>query len=100
NVEAVLEEIDREKYALKPLYQYWNTKDKANTKEDEDFIYHHFFQSEEQALFVKVVLEHGEIEVQFFYRIGDKEIEAWALETHHHLRQKFGEKRVQAFNVL
>ena len=100
NMERVLALLNLEQEGMNIVFKYWQTDDSSNADTSKDFPYQYLFKSIDKHLLVWISLEHRELNVIFYYDLADPELETWVIDTHHQLRQAFGESKTPVFKVL
>ena len=99
-VESVLQQLDFEKFAFKPIFKNWLTDDSKDAKISDDYVYEYVFKSETKQMLIHFLSQHKTLQVQFLYNLNDLEAEKWILETNHSLRSIHGVQKMPGFKVL
>jgi hypothetical protein len=100
-VEAILQEMELDKYDFTTVFKNWSTEDFQNSQPSDDYVFEHVFKSETGRMVIHFTArDMAYMTVEFLYDQEIKDSEAWILEINHKLRSKFGTPKKPQFKVL
>ncbi len=99
-IEVVLQQLELETHAFKPIFKNWLTEDSKDASLADDYAYEYVFRSETRQMLIHILLQHKLLQVQFLYNLNDPEAEQWILQKNHSLRQAYGLQKQPGFKVL
>ena len=100
-VDAILNDMELEKYEFKVVFKNWSTEDFQDSKPVDDYIFEYVFISENGHMVIHFVArDFSYMTVEFLYDHEHKESEKWILAINHKLRSKFGIPKKPQFKVL
>jgi hypothetical protein len=99
-VEAMLKDMDLERFSFVTVFKNWVTEDFKNAQPADDYVFEYMFKSETGHMLIHFIARETYLSVDFLYDVSHPETEQWVLETNHRLRSKFGEPKYPKFKVL
>jgi hypothetical protein len=100
SVEAILRELDFQRFNFTAVLKNWATEDFQNAERSGDYVFEYVFKSTEGHMIVHFSAREDMLTIDFFYDVNQPESEKWALDTNHALRKKFGSVQKPKFKVL
>ncbi len=99
-VNAILAELDLDRFAFTTIFKNWVTEDFQNAQQSDDYVFEYILRSDTGRMVIQFVARDSYITIDFFYDIEQTEAERWILEVNHNLRSKFGTPKKPKFKVL
>jgi hypothetical protein len=100
-VDAILADMELEKYDFKIVFKNWSTEDFQDSKSVDDYVFEYVFVSESGRMVIHFMArDFSYMTVEFLYDHEHKESETWILAINHKLRSKFGIPKKPQFKVL
>jgi hypothetical protein len=99
-VDAMLKEMELERFSFTTVFKNWSTEDFLNAKPADDYAFEYVFKSEDGRMLIHLIARESYLTVDFLYDAQRPDTEQWMLEINHKLRSKFGEPKYPKFKVL
>ena len=100
-VDAILNDMELEKFEFKTVFKNWSTEDFQDAKPVDDYVFEYVFVSEQGHMVVHFVArDFSYMTVEFLYDHERRESEDWILAVNHKLRSKYGIPKKPQFKVL
>jgi hypothetical protein len=97
---AILKEMELERFAFTTVFKNWSTEDYLNSQLSDDYVFEYLFKSESGRMLIHFIARENYLTIDFFYDIQRPDTEQWMLEINHKIRSKFGELKHPTFKVL
>lgn len=100
-VDAILAEMELEKFNFTTVFKNWSTEDFQNSQPSDDYVFEYVFKSEAGRMLIHFTARDlSYITVEFLYDHDQQSSEEWVLAMNHKLRSKFGAPKKPQFKVL
>ncbi|MBI3165355.1 MAG: AAA family ATPase [Chloroflexi bacterium] len=100
-VNAIISEMELEKFDFKTVFKNWSTEDFRTSQPSDDYVFEYVFKSDSGRMLIHFTARDlAYMTVEFLYDHERREAEEWVLAMNHKLRSMFGAPKKPQFKVL